>query len=117
MIMRAATCLILLAAGVTLQARSQAQDAPPTNVPRDYANACGTCHDRGGFGVRVLSDRRGEARSLIHRTHNLPDAAIRAIVRNGVGAMPAMSRLEVSDEELARIIAGLSAARQTGTDR
>lgn len=90
--------------------------AHPTGgeVARDYATACGTCHDNGGFAVRVLSDRLGPDRALITGRRDLTPAAIRAIVRNGFGAMPAMSKLEVSDQELEAIIAELGKARAGG---
>jgi mono/diheme cytochrome c family protein len=78
-----------------------------TPVPRNYANACGTCHDRGGFGVQVLAARLGAAKSLLHAGTQMPAEAIRVIVRQGLGAMPAMSRLEVSDSELDSIVAYL----------
>ena len=80
-------------------------------VPRDYASACASCHDRGGFGVRVLADRLGSARSLLHAGTALPPEAIRAIVRQGLGAMPAMSRLEVTDKELSSIVEFLVTSR------
>lgn len=83
-------------------------------LDRTYANACGTCHDNGGFGVRVLADRLGAERALIHRTNDLHPDAIRAIVRNGMGAMPAMSKLEVSDAELDGIIVFLGKVRRGG---
>lgn len=81
-------------------------------TPRNYAAACGTCHDNGGFAVRVLADRSGPENSMIHERNDLAPDAIRAIVRNGFGAMPAMSKLEVSDEELDGIIAFLGKARR-----
>jgi cytochrome c5 len=40
----------------------------------------------------------------------MPPEAIRLVVRRGLGAMPAMSRAEVSDSELEAIIAHLSSA-------
>jgi hypothetical protein len=57
--------------------------------------------------VRVLTDRLGRERALIHERTDLQPDAVRAIVRNGFGAMPAMSKLEVSDSDLATIAASL----------
>jgi mono/diheme cytochrome c family protein len=82
-----------------------------TAIPvRDYSDACGTCHDRGGFAVRVLTDRLGASQALIHQGTRLSPEAIRTIVRRGLGAMPAMSRIEVSDAELDRIVAYIGRA-------
>lgn len=83
-------------------------------APRTYATACAACHDNGGYGVRVLADRLGPDNALVHEGNRLSPEAVRAIVRNGMGAMPAMSRLEVSDEELDGIIASLGPARASG---
>jgi len=85
-----------------------AKASPPA---RTYQDACATCHDRGGFGVRVLADRLGPENALIHVRNDLAPETIRAIVRNGMGAMPAMSKGEVSDSELDGIIAFLGEAR------
>jgi mono/diheme cytochrome c family protein len=85
--------------------------APVAVVPRDYASACAPCHDRGGLGVRVMADRLGAARSLLHVGTALPPEAISAIVRQGLGAMPAMSRLEITDKELSSIVEFLVSSR------
>lgn len=101
----------MIAAGAGSSAAQDAERHSPP-APRTYANACATCHANGGFGVRVIADRNGPERALIHEGTPLPAAAIRAIVRNGLGAMPAMSKVEVSDAELEAIIAGLISRRK-----
>lgn len=119
----ATSALLLLAAGgATAAARVEPPvtplgDIPPAVLPeqaqpvRTYANACASCHDRGGFAVVVLRDRVGIDRALIHERNALSPELIRAVVRNGMGHMPAMSKLEVSDAELDAIIAELGQAR------
>lgn len=97
------------AVNASTPASSAAATIPPA---RNYANACGTCHDRGGFGVQVLADRLGKAQSLLHVGTRMPAEAIRVIVRQGVGAMPAMSKLEVTDAELDGIVAYLGRPAQ-----
>ena len=85
----------------------------PAEAPRrTYANACATCHDRGGFAVQVLRDRLGPQGAELHRRNSLDPDTIRMVVRHGMGAMPAMSRLEVSDAELDGIITELAKVRQ-----
>lgn len=76
--------------------------------PRRYADACGSCHENNGFGVQMLAARLGSERASLRRDLALPDAYIRLVVRNGFGAMPAMSRAEVTDAELDAIIADLT---------
>lgn len=90
---------------------------PMAAAPRDYASACAPCHDRGGFGVRVLADRLGAAQSLLHAGTRMPPEAIRVVVRRGLGAMPAMSRAEVSDRELQAIIDYLGRVSSSGSAR
>jgi mono/diheme cytochrome c family protein len=75
---------------------------------RRYADACASCHENNGFGVQVLAARLGSERATLRRNPPLPAAYIQRVVRQGLGAMPAMSRIEVSDAELASIIAELS---------
>lgn len=120
---------LAIALGVLMVSCSSAQDeavdppvAPQGNLPqsalaneqqaaRSYDEACGVCHDNNEFAVRVLADRLGPEKALIHKGHNLEPEAIRAIVRNGMGSMPAMSKLEVTDAELDSIIAYLGETR------
>jgi mono/diheme cytochrome c family protein len=108
---------MLLAAGATGRVLADEPVAPapapapapvPVVMPDIYRTACAPCHANGGFGVRVLADRPGSDRSILHDGTVLPAAAIRAIVRNGMGHMPAMSRVEVSDAELDAIAAYLT---------
>jgi mono/diheme cytochrome c family protein len=106
---QAGTVVALPPAGPVPRAALPAQPSPP----RTYENACGPCHANGGLAVRILADRYGAARSLIHQRTDLPVEVVRTIVRSGMGAMLPMSRAEVSDTELDGIAACL--ARRTGT--
>lgn len=100
---------LLLAAGTAAHgiADEPATPAPapvPVTMPQAYHTACATCHVEGGFGARVLADRAGRERSVLHEGTPLPGAALRAIVRGGLGHMPAMSKVDVSDAELDAIV-------------
>ena len=100
---------------VALQGEVPQASLPQGTAPaRTYANACGTCHDNGGYAVGVLADRLGPESALIHERNNLAPQTIRAVVRQGMGAMPAMSKIEVSDAELDEIIALLQNAHDAG---
>lgn len=97
---------MLVLCSATALAQAAGQDQPPP--ARRYVDACGTCHANGGFGVRVLADRLGPEMALIHEGTRMPSEAIRIVVRQGLGHMPAMSKVEVSEEELDAIIAYLT---------
>jgi len=84
---------------------------PPPPVARTYSTACAPCHDNGGVAVKILTDRLGAKAALIDRRNTLDADTIRFVVRHGMGAMPAMSKLEVSDAALDGIIAYLAKAR------
>lgn len=92
-----------------IPAAARADDPQPA---RTYANACAPCHANRGFGVQALADRIGADRASIHERNTLDAETIRTVVRSGIGAMPAMSKGEVSDAELDRIIVQLLQVRE-----
>lgn len=102
----------LVVAGIFLAGMGQmpalADQAPDALPPRRYADACATCHESNGFGVQVLAARLDAERASLRRDPPLPARYVRLVVRNGLGAMPAMSRIEVTDVELELIIAELA---------
>jgi len=106
-----AVALLALAAGCGAAGDGVAARPAAPPFARAYANACAPCHDNGGFAVGVLTDRLGKKAALIDRGNTLDAATIRFAVRHGIGAMPAMSKLEVTDAELDGIIAYLAKAR------
>lgn len=103
--------LLALAAALPLAAAIAAAPDAALPPPRDYASACAACHANNGFAVQTLRARLGDAGALITGRDDLDDDYIRAAVRAGVGAMPPMSKAEVSDAELDAIIAELTRER------
>jgi mono/diheme cytochrome c family protein len=73
-------------------------------VRRDYAAACGSCHEGNGYGVQRLAERLGKDKARLTTRTDLQPAYIRTIVRRGLLAMPPMSKVEVSDTELDAIV-------------
>ncbi len=77
-----------------------------------FSNRCGACHLAGGMGTNLLTKQRvalgepPESGLLANRT-DLPAAYVVSVVRNGKMAMPRLSRVEVTDAELAAISAYL----------
>jgi len=113
----ATSALAILLGCISITALAQPSTVLAPLPPRTYADVCATCHDRNGFAVQMLTARLGADRALLHRGTRLSPAAIKAIVRNGTGAMPAMSRIEVSDAELADIATWLASQRSPSAAR
>jgi len=66
-----------------------------------YHEKCLMCHGPAGMGTGLLQ-RRVQPAELAKRT-NLTREQVIAVARAGLGNMPAMSRGEVSDPQLAAI--------------
>jgi mono/diheme cytochrome c family protein len=65
---------------------------------RVYMRACNGCHPQGAGGLGpALNDKP------------VPAAAIKLQVRQGIGAMPSFSEQEISSQELAALVAFMSA--------
>ena len=73
-----------------------------------YSHECGYCHLPGGTGTAMLGRRLGEDKALLSQRDDLNADFIRLVVRNGIVSMPPLTRVEVTDDELDRIVAFLS---------
>jgi len=73
-----------------------------------FSNRCGYCHLAMGMGTNVLTAKRAgmglppESGLLTNRT-DLTAEFINTVVRNGIGYMPRLTRVDVTDSELAKI--------------
>ncbi|HTV80339.1 MAG TPA: cytochrome c [Steroidobacteraceae bacterium] len=100
--LRGAALLVTLAgASRVLPAADIAAGGP------DFAHKCGVCHDTGGTGTQMLARRLGAQRALLAERADLPAQYVRTIVRSGLGSMPALTRVEVTDAQLDDIVAYL----------
>lgn len=66
---------------------------------------CGYCHLTGGMGTNLLTKQQVMAgnppeRGLLANRPDLTADYVRAVVRMGKGAMPAQTRVDVTDAEL-----------------
>ncbi|MBO9581736.1 MAG: cytochrome c [Sphingobium sp.] len=80
-----------------------------------FQNRCGYCHLAGGTGTMMLERRLGKGHGLLGERADLNADFVQAVVRNGLNSMPALTRVEVSDEELSaigRFLAAPKAARK-----
>lgn len=101
--------LLVIAILVCAGGAALATDAPPAGAPaagpgRDlFAEKCGMCHRSTGMGTGLLSRRYPKGQEQLETRTNLSAAFVTTIVRQGLNNMPALSRAEVSDPQLATI--------------
>ncbi len=69
---------------------------------------CAVCHAAGGMGANVLAGRLGPEKSLLANRTDLNADYVQYVARHGLGAMPRLSRVEVTDPELKAIAAYLT---------
>lgn len=68
-----------------------------------YRSRCGMCHQEGGFGANTLAERLGKGLSILEQRTDLDPTLVRQVVRRGIGSMPAITKVELTDEELGTI--------------
>jgi len=122
---------VLLSASVTLAASAPAADPPQRNstqienayrgLTQDrsahsadealYVEKCSMCHRQMGMGTVLLGRRVDPSRAMLEARTDLDAEQIATAVRTGILNMPRISRGEVSDEQLSRIIAYLTRPR------
>jgi (+)-pinoresinol hydroxylase len=95
--------LVLLTAGGSVLA----QDGPAERGRQLYPRQCGICHLQNNFATGMLAKRLGKEKSLLDERNDLQPEYIRFIVRNGIASMPALTRVQTTDEDLAAITAYL----------
>ena len=122
---------VLLTASATLAASAPAADPPPRNATQIenayrgltqdrsahsadealYVEKCSMCHRQMGMGTVLLGRRVDPSRAMLEARTDLDAEQIATAVRTGILNMPRISRGEVSDEQLSRIIAYLTRPR------
>jgi mono/diheme cytochrome c family protein len=106
---------LLLAGGAAIAQGPPPAPKPETRSSRSdatggealYLEHCAMCHGPNGMGTGLLARRLQPA--LLEERVNLPAAYVVAAARNGIGNMPAITRGEVSDDELRQIAEYLAA--------
>jgi mono/diheme cytochrome c family protein len=76
-----------------------------------FAARCLKCHGDGGTGTFMLARRIGKDKALLAERTDLQAEYVRFVVRNGIVSMPAITRVEVTDDELAAIVRYLTRPR------
>ncbi len=95
------TVLSLAGSALLQSERPHAQDASSRSGEEIYNDKCVYCHSRRGWGTRVLSRRVPEGQAELTERALLPAAFTAAVVRQGIGSMPAFTPTDLSDEEIA----------------
>lgn len=82
-----------------------------------FSNRCGYCHLEAGMGTNVLTRQRvmagfSPASGLLANRDDLSPEYIKTVGRYGKGAMPRLTKVDVTDAELALIAAYLSGEKR-----
>lgn len=77
-----------------------------------FARRCGVCHAPGGTGAFMLGRRLGAERAVLADRRDLTAPFVAAVVRQGLGDMPRLTRVELTDEELAVLAAWLARPKE-----
>jgi mono/diheme cytochrome c family protein len=93
-------CLGILLAGCASVEAADGKDL--------FAHKCGICHREGGAGTFMLARRLGESKALLETRQDLSADLVRQVVRHGIVSMPRFSRVELTDSELAAVVAYLT---------
>lgn len=73
-----------------------------------FKSRCLLCHGQLSTGTIMLERRLGKDKALLAQRDDLNSDYIRQIVRGGIGSMPRITRVDVTDQELLAIIAYLT---------
>ena len=105
--------LVPLLAGTAITAQAQ-QQAPQwvetagSGPEQLFAEKCGMCHRVQGMGTTLLQRRYDPELALLENRRDLAPEFVRTVVRSGFNNMFPISRGEVSDAQLERIISHLT---------
>jgi cytochrome c5 len=69
-----------------------------------FGEKCGMCHRATGMGTGILARRMTAELALLENRPDLQPDFIKTAVRNGFGVMFPISRAEVSDPQLEKLV-------------
>jgi mono/diheme cytochrome c family protein len=104
------TPLRIIAAALGMMGAASAVSAAAAAIDGDlvYTRQCAPCHAEGMPGTLALQLKyEGVRPARIDRWPDLTPEVTRAVVRNGVGAMPRFRKTEIVDSELDALAARL----------
>jgi mono/diheme cytochrome c family protein len=109
--MMQALARLTLGALLLAPALAAADAAAVTAGEQLYAARCALCHAGLAPGTIMLGKRLGKEHALLAERTDLAAAYVQQVVRRGLLGMPAITRVDLSDNELARVIAYLTRPR------
>ena len=107
-ILQRVSCLLLLSLGATALQAQEWVDTGHSEPEPLFGEKCGMCHRAQGMGTTLLQRRFDPELALLENRRDLTPEFIRTVVRSGFNNMFPISRGEVSDAQLERIIAHLT---------
>ena len=104
------TVLALAAGSLAVAASAQSGVAAPAAESDEavYVRECALCHGPMGTGTLMLARRLGQDNAVLASRTNLTGPYVEYVVRHGLGSMPAITRVEVTDAQLAQIVRHLT---------
>lgn len=105
------SCMVVLLCGTTALHAAEWVDTSHSEPEPLFAEKCGMCHRAQGMGTTLLARRYDPELALLENRRDLEPEFIRSVVRSGFNNMFPLSRGEVSDAQLERIIAHLTQER------
>lgn len=73
-----------------------------------YTRICAMCHSPTGPATVTLAARLGADRAQLSQRRDLLPVYIRHVIRNGIGTMPHITKVEVPDSDADAVIAYLT---------
>lgn len=105
---------LLFAATAPAQTPSPASPAqmaaPAATAPgeRLFHTKCAICHAARGMGTIMIAKRLGPDHGELARRSDLDPGYVTAVVRGGLMSMPAFTRVDITDAELAHVATWLT---------
>ena len=97
---------------LTLLSATAASTAHAAEPGRDlFERRCEVCHAAGNMGALALGSRLGADKAILAARTDLLPAYTRLVVRKGVGIMPPITRVELTDEDLEAVVRYLTVGR------
>lgn len=75
---------------------------------RLFDQKCALCHGTMGTGTMMLERRLGKDNALLAKRTDLQPEYVEAVLRNGIGSMPAITRVELTDAQRVQLTAFLT---------
>lgn len=85
-----------------------ASGADTAEGQRLFEQKCALCHGPVGTGTMMLERRLGKDNALLAKRTDLQPDYVEAVLRNGIGSMPAITRVELTDAQMQQLIGYLT---------